>query len=146
MSQKRFNSDLLDFLNNSPTAFHAVASLSQMLEAAGFTRLHEGERWQLEANQGYYVTRNDSSIIAFRHNAKSMLEQGIRLTGAHTDSPCLKVKPHPEIRRQGYLQLGVEVYGGALFAPWFDRDLSLAGRVNYQTKQGEAARLFDRYA
>jgi len=137
MSQKRFNSDLLDFLNNSPTAFHAVASLSQMLEAAGFTRLHEGERWQLEANQGYYVTRNDSSIIAFRHNAKSMLEQGIRLTGAHTDSPCLKVKPHPEIRRQGYLQLGVEVYGGALFAPWFDRDLSLAGRVNYQTKQGE---------
>ena len=137
MSQKRFNNDLLDFLNNSPTAFHAVASLSQMLEAAGFTRLHEGESWQLEANLGYYVTRNDSSIIAFRHNAESMLEQGIRLTGAHTDSPCLKVKPHPEIRRQGYVQLGVEVYGGALFAPWFDRDLSLAGRVNYQTKQGE---------
>lgn len=95
MSQKRFNNDLLDFLNSSPTAFHAVASLSQMLEAAGFARLHEGERWQLEANQGYYVTRNDSSIIAFRHNAESMLEQGIRLTGAHTDSPCLKLNLTP---------------------------------------------------
>ena len=137
MSQKSFNNELLEFLSRSPTAFHAVASLSEMLDAAGFTRLHEEDSWQLEANQGYYVTRNDSSIIAFRHNAESMLQQGIRLTGAHTDSPCLKVKPIPEIRRQGYLQLGVEVYGGALYAPWFDRDLSLAGRINYQTRQGE---------
>ena len=79
------------------------------------------------------MTRNDSSIIVFKL-ANDLAENGIRMVGAHTDSPCLKVKPNPEISSKGYLQLGVEVYGGALLNPWFDRDLSLAGRVSYSDR------------
>ena len=137
MSQKRFNNELIEFLERSPTAFHAVAVLKSMLLESGFVGLSEEERWQLVDGQGYFVTRNDSAIVAFRHNAQSMLDDGLRLTGAHTDSPSLKVKPNPVISRNGYLQLGVEVYGGVLFAPWFDRDLSFAGRVTYKSKRGE---------
>ncbi|MEC8804058.1 MAG: M18 family aminopeptidase [Pseudomonadota bacterium] len=137
MSQKRFNTELLDFLESSPTAFHAVAALKSMLIDSGFTALSEEEQWDLAEGHNYFVTRNDSALIAFRHNSQSLLGEGLRLTGAHTDSPSLKVKPNPEVYRQGYVQLGVEVYGGALFAPWFDRDLSIAGRVHYKSCRGE---------
>ncbi|MEC9192060.1 MAG: M18 family aminopeptidase [Pseudomonadota bacterium] len=137
MSQKRFNTELLDFLESSPTAFHAVAALKSMLLDSGFTALSEEEQWDLAEGHNYFVTRNDSALIAFRHDSQSLLGEGLRLTGAHTDSPSLKVKPNPEVYRQGYVQLGVEVYGGALFAPWFDRDLSIAGRVHYKSRRGE---------
>ena len=137
MSQKRFTTELLDFLERSPTAFHAVAALKSMLLDSGFIALSEEEQWDLADGHNYFVTRNDSALIAFRHDSQSLLGEGLRLTGAHTDSPSLKVKPNPEICRQGYVQLGVEVYGGALFAPWFDRDLSIAGRVHYKSRRGE---------
>src|SRR5690606_39480385 len=107
-------------------------SIARQLDAAGFRRLDERDAWHLEAGQRYYAARNDSSIIAFRVGRRKLLDAGIRLVGAHTDSPCLRVKPQPELQRQGFLQLGVEVYGGALLAPWFDRDLSLAGRVTFR--------------
>ena len=97
----------------------------------------ESEAWQLAASGKYYLTRNDSSIIAFTLNKEALTTQGWRLFGAHTDSPCLKVKPRPELHRQQIFQLGVEVYGGALLNPWFDRDLSLAGRVHYSSQTGE---------
>lgn len=126
---------LIDFLQSSPTPFHAVETMKFRLEAAGFKALEEGDAWQFEVGGKYYVTRNNSSIIAYVHG-KHLVEQGIHMVGAHTDSPCLKVKPNPVVNSQGYLQLGVEVYGGVLLAPWFDRDLSLAGRVNYLNKQG----------
>lgn len=126
------NQGLIDFLKASPTPFHATRSLAQRLQAAGFRPLDEREPWHTEAGGRYYVTRNDSSIIAFRLGRRAPLEGGLRLVGAHTDSPCLRVKPQPELQRQGFLQLGVEVYGGALLAPWFDRDLSLAGRVTFR--------------
>ena len=84
----------------------------------------------------FYITRNDSSIIAFILN-QPLSENGFRMVGAHTDSPCLKVKPNPVIINNRYLQLGVEVYGGVLLNPWFDRDLSLAGRVSYLNDVGE---------
>lgn len=108
-----------------------------MLGKAGFVRLDEAESWKLEKGKSYFVCRNDSSIIAFKTGRKDLTKTGIRITGAHTDSPCLKIKPTPETKRQGYLQLGVEVYGGALLNPWFDRDLSIAGRVHYQNKKGD---------
>ena len=108
-----------------------------MLLDSGFIALSEEEQWDLADGHNYFVTRNDSALIAFRHDSQSLLGEGLRLTGAHTDSPSLKVKPNPEICRQGYVQLGVEVYGGALFAPWFDRDLSIAGRVHYKSRRGE---------
>ncbi len=136
MKIEQFNHDLLDFLGASPTAFHAVSTMKSRLEAAGFTGLKESEAWSLTAGGKYFVTRNDSAIIAFVLGRDSLIEDGLRMVGAHTDSPCLKVKPHPEMNRQGYFQLGVEVYGGVLLNPWFDRDLSLAGRVSYKTASG----------
>jgi aspartyl aminopeptidase len=133
MTHADFNGDLLDFLQQSPTPFHAVANLAARFEQAGYLRLNESEHWTLAANSGYYVLRNDSAFIAFHTGSANLLEHGIRLAGTHTDSPCLKLKPSPVLCRQRYVQLGVEVYGGALLHPWFDRDLSLAGRVTYQT-------------
>jgi len=133
MTNRNFLQGLLNFIQQSPTPFHAVQSMVSILEDAGFQRLTEKEQWFVEKKQiagRYFITRNDSSIIAFEIK-QPLIEHGIRMLGAHTDSPCLKVKPNPEITRNGYLQLGVEVYGGVLLNPWFDRDLSLAGRVSY---------------
>jgi len=138
-SQSQFNQDLLNFIQSSPTAFHATQSIAKELSAAGFEELCDGDEWDLQPGKRYYVKRNESSIIAFVYGKKDLLNTGIRMLGAHTDSPCLKVKPQPELNRRGYLQLGVEVYGGALLAPWFDRDLSLAGRVTYKTSDNKVA-------
>lgn len=131
MSAKQFNNNLISFLDSSPTPFHAVQGLTKMLEGAGFRALNEQERWHLGPGK-YFVTRNDSSIIAFVRGKDDPASTGIRMVGAHTDSPCLKVKPNPGIESHGYLNLGVEVYGGVLLNPWFDRDLSIAGRVTIQ--------------
>ena len=141
--REALNQGLIDFLKASPTPFHATAALAQRLEAAGYQRLDERDTWATEANGRYYVTRNDSSIIAFKLGRHSPLQGGIRLVGAHTDSPCLRVKPQPELQRQGFWQLGVEVYGGALLAPWFDRDLSLAGRVTFRRDGKVESQLID---
>ena len=131
MSRQQFNHDLISFLDASPTPFHAVKSMRKMLENAGFQALDEKKSWNLGPGK-YFVTRNDSSIIAFIRGEEDPADTGIRMVGAHTDSPCLKVKPNPGIKSHGYLNLGVEVYGGVLLNPWFDRDLSIAGRVTVQ--------------
>jgi aspartyl aminopeptidase len=133
---KALNQALCAFIQASPTPFHAVATMAARLEGAGFNKLDETAAWDLQPQGRYYVTRNQSSIIAFSLDANTLLEQGWRMAGAHTDSPCLRIKPQPELQRNGYLQLGVEVYGGALLNPWFDRDLSLAGRVAYLDRNG----------
>ena len=122
MSVASFNGELLQFLQQSPTPFHAVNNLAQKLTDSGFVQLHESDHWNLKAKQKYLVVRNNSALIAFKTGQSDPVEQGFRIAGAHTDSPCLKIKPKPEIRKQSYLQLGVEVYGGALLHPWFDRD------------------------
>jgi len=136
MNDEKFNFGLMDFIAQAPTPFHAVEGMVYKLECAGYRRIFEADIWQLESDQGYYVTRNDSSIIAFKLGDDPVTD-GINMVGAHTDSPCLKVKPEPEMLKKGYYQLGVEVYGGALLNPWFDRDLSLAGRVNYIDTDGD---------
>ena len=137
MDPQRFNRALMDFLTASPTPFHAVHEMARRLTDGGFRHLPETDAWRLEPGGRYYTTRNDSSIIAWTVPAgASVPERGLRMVGAHTDSPCLKVKPRPESHRNGYLQLSVEVYGGALLNPWFDRDLSLAGRVSYLDRNG----------
>ncbi|MDG1206377.1 MAG: M18 family aminopeptidase [Pseudomonadales bacterium] len=133
MDSKVFNQGLLDFLAASPTPFHAVESMLKIFVQHGFQHLKEQDAWQLEPGK-YVVTRNDSSIIAFVLASDTndlIAKSGIRMVGAHTDSPALRVKPNPDIEKKGYLNLGVEVYGGVLLNPWFDRDLSLAGRVSY---------------
>jgi aspartyl aminopeptidase len=129
-----FNRELGDFLDLSPTPFHAVSTMSKMLTEAGFTALNEAEEWTLQQGEKYFVTRNGSSIIAFVVGTDALAETGIRMAGAHTDSPCLMIKPQPELLNNQYYQLGVEVYGGALLNPWFDRDLSIAGRLIYKDK------------
>ena len=127
---------LLQFLQQSPTPFHAVANMAMLLDEAGFQRLDSSNSWSLDKNSRYYVCRNDSALIAFKTGVGDLPDSGFRIAGAHTDSPCLKIKPHADVSSQGYAQLGVEVYGGALLHPWFDRDLSIAGRVNYENVDG----------
>lgn len=137
MTQDDFNTELLDFLENSPTPFHATQELSHRLEAAGFIQLDESDIWTLAKGKKYYLTRNGSSLIAFVYGTDDINETGVSMVGAHTDSPCLKLKPNAIIHKKGYIQLGVEVYGGVLLNPWFDRDLSLAGRVSGLDESGE---------
>lgn len=134
-----FNSGLLSFLGSSPTPYHATANLASLLVAQGFQMLDEAQSWQLTPGGRYCVTRNGASLIAFTlpSEAAKTISGGIRMVGAHTDSPCLRVKPQPDLRKNNYVQLGVEVYGGALFNPWFDRDLSIAGRVDFITSTGK---------
>ena len=134
--------DLLSFIEKSPTAFHAVKNISDALEASGRTRLTEGEKWELEAGKGYFVTRNMSSVIAF--DVPEGEADSFRIIAAHSDSPAFKVKENAELSVRGkYTQLNVERYGGMLFAPWFDRPLSLAGRVLVKTDTGMETRLVD---
>ena len=133
MKRDQYNQQLLDFIQQSPTPFHAVETMKKAFDSAGFKELREEKSWNPTAGGRYYVIRNSSSIIAFVMGKQSAVDTGIRLVGAHTDSPCLKVKPNPELNKNNYFQLGVEVYGGVLLNPWFDRDLSIAGRVVYKT-------------
>lgn len=128
--------DLLVFLKHSPTPFHAASNVAARLEQGGFTRLLEANSWKLEPGGRYFVLRNDSSVLAFVLGKDAPAKTGLHMAGAHTDSPCLKIKPTPELCRGNCWQLGVEVYGGALLNPWFDRDLSLAGRVTYADNRG----------
>lgn len=146
-----FNQELMAFLASSPTPFHAVANCRTQLVNEGFELLTEGDSWNLRPDGRYLVIRNGSALVAFNgavlaglpavspSQADAGVKQlpGFRLFGAHTDSPCLKVKPNPVLVRKGFFQVGVEVYGGVLLAPWFDRDLSLAGRVVLQTAEGK---------
>ena len=134
MDQQQFNRELCAFLSRATTPFHAVAEMVRQLQEAGFSQLQAGA--DTEPGGRYFVTRNDSSLIAFVCGREAPPVAGMRMVGAHTDSPCLMAKPAPEKLRNGYLQLGVEVYGGALLNPWFDRDLSLAGRVSFEAVDG----------
>jgi len=134
MNKQDFNEGLMGFLDASPTPFHATANMAAMFGNAGFEPLNEVDKWNLEVGKKYYVTRNDSSIIAFTYPKK---KKNYLMVGAHTDSPNLKLKPNPIIKEYGVVKFGVESYGGLLLNPWFDRDLSLAGRVNYLNSAGE---------
>ncbi|MDH4572951.1 M18 family aminopeptidase [Salinicola acroporae] len=134
-ADKALEDRLIDFLQRSPSPWHATANLVARLEAAGYRSLKETDSWKLSAGEKYYVTRNDSALIAFQLPASSL--ETLRMVGAHTDSPVLRLKPQPAIVNKGWLQLGVQVYGGALLAPWFDRDLGLAGRVHVRRTDGK---------
>ncbi len=133
--------DLLDFIDASPSPWHAVATAEQRLQAAGFSRLAETERWRIAPGGKHYVVRGGSSVIAFIVGSDAPAEAGLTMIGAHTDSPGLRIKPKPAEENAGMIRLGVEVYGGPILATFADRDLSLAGRVNVRTADGFATRL-----
>lgn len=139
MSARRQVQDLLAFIDASPSPWHAVDSMAGRLEAAGFTKLDETEKWALKPDGRHYVVRGDSSIIAFVRGQKPLAETGFKIIGAHTDSPGLRIKPNPAGYADGLVRLGVEVYGGPILATFTDRDLSLAGRLGYKDGQGRIA-------
>jgi aspartyl aminopeptidase len=124
--------DLFAFLHQAPSAYHAVAKSTALLSAQGFRHLREDASWQHLGPGSYYVIRGDASLIAFTLTHSPQTGRPLRMAGAHSDSPSLKIKPQPIQVRHGCAQLGVEIYGGALLAPWFDRDLSIAGRVSWR--------------
>lgn len=139
-----FCKDLVDYLAAGVTPFHAVEETARRLDAAGFRPLDEREPWRLEPGGRYRVQRNDSSLVAFVIGRTAPETSGLRLVGAHTDSPCLRLKPEPVLPGSGCLRLGVEVYGGVLLNPWFDRDLSVAGRLHTIDEDGTIrSRLLD---
>ena len=132
--------DLLDFIDASPSPWHAVQTCATRLQTAGFKPLNEVDRWTLTSGDCRYVVRG-ASIIAFVVGHQSAAETGLRLIGAHTSSPGLRIKPKPAEDAQGMVRLGVEIYGGPILATFADRDLSLAGRVNVRTADGFSTRL-----
>lgn len=136
MKENIFNSDLFAFLKSSPTSFHAVAHQADHLLRAGFILLDEGQAWNIEQGRSYFLIRDNGALIAFTLGSEAVLEDGFRILATHSDSPGLQIKPRAEKQAGTYLQLGVEVYGGPLFGPWFDRDLSLAGRLCGQLADG----------
>jgi len=133
--------DLLDFIDVSPSPWHAVNTVEKQLTTAGFTALNEAHAWQLEAGRSYFVTRGGASIIAFTLGKQALTDTGFRIVGAHTDSPGLRLKPHAAFSGDGLLRIGVEVYGGPILATFTDRDLSIAGRVTVRTPAGHETRL-----
>ena len=131
--------DLLAFLEASPTPMHAVASTTERLAEAGFSPLSESDSWEGLAPGRYWVTIGGTSVVAMVVPRKP--HAGFRIVGAHTDSPNPRLKPKPEYTKEGYAQLGVEVYGGALLNSWLDRDLSLAGRATVKVGDRTETRL-----
>ena len=128
MSSMKTSQELLDFLETCPTSFHTIHKMKQMLEGNGFQQLKENTKWEIRLGGNYYVTRNDSSLIAI--SIPLHPKQGYRIIASHSDSPCFKIKENPEMSVDGkYIKLNVERYGGMICSSWFDRPLSVAGRV-----------------
>ena len=118
---------LLTFIKESPTAFQAVEMMKTRFTENGFTELKEDEHWEIKNGGKYFVIRNHSAIIAF--TVPEVSSDVFHIIASHSDSPSLKIKENPEMVENGYVKLNVELYGGALLAPWFDRPLSVAGRL-----------------
>lgn len=130
-----FAQKLIDFIYESPTTFHAVISVKNILFNCGFEELKEEEKWKIQKGGKYFVTKNDSAVTAFVVGKGNIEEEGFKIIGAHTDSPTFRIKPMPEMVSEGsYVRLNTEVYGGPILNTWLDRPLSVAGRV---TLRGE---------
>lgn len=127
---------LLNFIDDSPSPWHAVNSAQSLLKPLRFKKLDETAQWRLEPGGRYYVVRDDSSIVAFVVGKQRLLDTGFRIVGAHTDSPGLRVKPNAVSCKDGLIRLNVEIYGSPILASFTDRELSLAGRLCIKNEQG----------
>nr|WP_321409542.1 M18 family aminopeptidase [uncultured Carboxylicivirga sp.] len=136
MSQEiQLANELIDFIHQSPTAFHVIEQAKTILTKAGFIELPMGESWKIKKGGKYYTTKNDSALFAFELGTAPVEENGLKLISAHSDSPGFRVKPNPEMLAEGrFLKLNTEVYGGPILNTWLDRPLSLAGRVLIKSK------------
>ena len=123
-----YTKELLEFINQSPVAYNAIETIKRYLNKEGFIELHESDKFNLEPNKNYYVTRNGTSIIAFKLPGK-IEDFGFNIVASHSDSPTYKVKPNVDLKSGIYHKVSVEPYGGMIHSSWFDRPLSLAGRV-----------------
>ena len=129
--EKKLALELVDFLYDSPSACHGVKATQKILDENGFIEIKETDKWDLQAKGKYYVIKNDSALIAFEVGTGDIEETGLRLIGAHTDVPGFRIKPNPQIISEGkYIKLNTEVYGGPILHTWFDRPLSIAGKVS----------------
>ena len=136
-------SELASFIKSAPTAFHAVEKISDILREDGFEELKEQKKWSLEPGKGYYITRNHSSIIAFKAGG-DLSDYSFQVTASHSDSPGFKLKENAELEiKKKYTVLNTEGYGGMICSTWFDRPLSVAGRVILRTDAGLETRLVD---
>ena len=135
--------DMIKYIEASPTSSHAVAETVRRLDAVGFKHLDEKDKWDVKPCDWVYFTRNGSSIIAARIGTASYADSGFRIVGAHTDFPGLRLKPSGIYSKNGYVQLGVEVYGGPIIHSWLDRDLGIAGQILVDDDKGSRMVLFD---
>ena len=127
--------ELIDFLYDSPSACHGVKATQRILNENGFIEIKEEDKWDLKSKGKYYVIKNDSALIAFEIGSEDIEQVGFRLIGAHTDVPGFRIKPNPQMITEGrYVKLNTEVYGGPILHTWYDRPLSIAGKVALKGK------------
>lgn len=127
--------ELLDFINKSKTSFQSAYEIKSILDKNGYIEVKEEDKWDLKKGGKHYIIKNDSAVIAFEIGTGEIEKDGFRLIGAHTDSPGFRIKPNPEMLVEGhYLKLNTEVYGGPILSTWFDRPLSVAGRVTLRSE------------
>lgn len=124
--------ELLNFIEQSPTSWHAVSAMEKRLSHHGFSHLDEKDEWHIQPGKGYYVTRNGSSLCAFVTPKKK--PSTAKVVASHTDSPSFKLKPNPEFYKENMVMLGLEIYGSPLLTSWLNRDLGIAGRIVYTTR------------
>mmetsp|Transcript_6397 Transcript_6397/g.15462 ORF Transcript_6397/g.15462 Transcript_6397/m.15462 type:complete len:474 (+) Transcript_6397:67-1488(+) len=131
---KRF----VDFVNETGSPYHSVAACTNVLAASGFQELQDGKPWSLKAGGKYFVTKDGSDVMAFVVGGKFKADgdSGLSMVGAHTDSPCLRLRPNSKMSGSGMLQVGIQTYGGGLWHTWFDRPLGFAGKVVVKGSSG----------
>lgn len=130
---KGFAREIIEFIDDSPSPYHAVQNSSSILEENGFTKLEPTDKWELKLGGRYYIKKTNSTVIAFTIPNTLNLKKGIKIFAAHTDSPSIRIKPNPEMLTNNMLRLNTEVYGGPILSTWFDRPLAIAGRLITRT-------------
>ena len=134
LSVKTYAKDLIEFIDESPSAYHVINNSVDLLLDNKFEELNINEKWELKEGGKYFVKKSDSTILSFTIGKKLDLSNGFRIFGSHTDSPGFRIKPNPEMITNGVVRLNTEVYGGPILNTWFDRPLSIAGRLIIKSK------------
>ena len=129
MEVKSFAREVIEFIDESPSTYHVVKNCSDILDENGFERIMPREKWEIKKGGKYFLKKSSSTIIAFTVGEDFDVKNGFKIFGAHTDSPCFRIKPNPEIITENVVRLNTEIYGGPILSTWFDRPLSIAGRV-----------------